>query len=128
MDNLDKNLSKAIVVVMIIVSIIYILIFLTPRNIVAMADDKLLPSILSKYNKKGTSYAAIIFSDVLAILIAVSGTFTQLAAISVVSRFIQYVPACLAVIVLRKKNPEKQSSLRIPFGPVIPIISVVVSI
>lgn len=178
MDNPDKNLPRAIVVIMIIVSIIYVLIqtvsigilgadlaksttpvaqaaakfigsgggllvtagtlvsiggvnmaasFLTPRNIVAMADDKLLPSVLSKYNKRGTPYAAIIFSAVLAMLIAVSGTFTQLAAISVVSRFTQYVPTCLAVIILRKKNPEKQSPLRIPFGPVIPIVSVIVS-
>lgn len=179
MENPEKNIPRAIVVVMIIVSLIYILIqavsigilgpelaksntpvaeaaskflgsgggllvaagtlvsigginiaasFLTPRNIVAMSDDKLLPTVFSKYNKNGTPYVAIIFSAVVAILIAVSGTFTQLAAISVVSRFTQYLPTCLAVIVLRKKNPEKQSSLRLPFGPVIPIISVVVSV
>lgn len=179
MENPEKNLPRAIIVVMIIVSLIYILIqavsigilgsdlaksttpvaeaaskflgsgggllvtagtlvsigginiassFLTPRNIVAMSDDNLLPSVFSKYNKKGTPYVAIIFSAVVAILIAVSGTFTQLAAISVVSRFTQYLPTCLAVIVLRKKNPDKHSSLTIPFGPVIPLVSVAVSI
>lgn len=42
-------------------------------------------------------------------------------------RFAQYVPTCLAVIVLRKKRPELKSSFRVPFGPIIPIIAVVVS-
>lgn len=102
--------------------------FLTPRNLVAIADDKLLPPIFSRYGRFGTPYMAIAFSTIVAILIAVSGSFTQLAAISVVSRFTQYLPTCLAVIVLRKKYPKEKSSLRLPFGPVIPIISVVVSI
>ncbi len=102
--------------------------FLTPRNIVAIADDKLLPPVFSRYSKYGTPYVAIAFSAILTIFIALSGSFTQLAAISVVSRFTQYLPTCLAVIVLRKKNPTEKSSLRLPFGPVIPLISVIVSV
>lgn len=179
METPEKNLPRAIVTVMMIVSVIYILIqavsigilgpelansktpvadaaskflgvwggilvtagtlisigginiassFLTPRNIVAMSDDKLLPAVFSKYNKQGTPYVAILFSAAVAILIAISGSFTQLAAISVVSRFTQYLPTCLAVIILRKKNPTVKSSLQIPFGPIIPIISILVSI
>lgn len=179
MENPEKNLPRAIVVVMCIVSAFYLLIqavsigilgpdlastktpianaaavflgpfgallvtagtlisigginiaasFLTPRSIVAMADDHLLPPLLSKYSRFGTPYMAIAFSTIFAILIALSGSFTQLAAISVVSRFTQYLPTCLAVIVLRRKDPAHRSSLQIPFGPVIPLISVIVSI
>lgn len=179
MDNPKKNLPRAIMLVMFIVSAFYLLIqtvsigllgpelartdtpiataaglflgpvgtvlisagtlvsigginiassFLTPRNLVAIADDKMLPPVFSRYSRFGTPYVAIAFSALAAILIAVSGSFAQLAAISVVSRFTQYLPTCLAVIVLRRRNPAERSSLRLPFGPLIPLVSVAVSI
>jgi amino acid transporter len=62
------------------------------------------------------------------ILIALSGSFTTLAAISVVSRFAQYLPSCLAVLVLRRRHPEAPSSLQAPFGPLFPVVSIAVSI
>ena len=102
--------------------------FLTPRVIVAIADDKMLPPIFRRYSRWGTPYVAILFATIIGIIIALSGSFTTLAAISVVSRFAQYLPTCLAVIVLRKKNPEIRSSLRVPFGAIIPVISILVSI
>lgn len=178
MDNPEKNVPKAIITVMVIVSLIYLLIqavsigilgeglaktatpvadatsiflgpmgaalvsagtlisigginiaasFITPRSGIALADDGLLPKIITKKGKRGTPYVAIIITVALAIPIALSGSFSKLAAISVVSRFAQYVPTCLAVIVLRKKKPELKSSFRVPFGPVIPILAVLVS-
>ena len=75
--------------------------FLTPRVIVAIADDHMLPPVFSRYNRFHTPYVAILFATLVGILIALSGSFTTLAAISVVSRFAQYVPTCLAILVLR---------------------------
>ena len=179
MENPKKNLPRAIVMVMLVVSVFYFLIqavsigvlgaglsetktpiataaayifgpvglalvtagtlvsigginmassFLTPRVIVAIADDKMLPPVLSRYSRWGTPYVAIIFSTVVGILIALSGSFTTLAAISVVSRFAQYLPSCLAVLVLRRRHPETPSSLQAPFGPLFPVVSIAVSI
>ncbi|MGL4730394.1 MAG: APC family permease [Clostridium sp.] len=178
MENPEKNIPKAIITVMMIVSVIYILIqavsigilgeqlaltktpvadassvflgswggmlvtagtlisigginiaasFITPRTAVALAEDGLLPKALNKYNSKGTPYIAIIVTVLLTIPVALSGSFTKLAAISVVSRFAQYIPTCLAVLILRKREDLK-TSFRIPFGPVIPIVAVGVSI
>ena len=179
MENPEKNVPKAIIAVMIIVSLFYLLIqavsigilgpelatsttpiatasskflgsgggilvtagtlisigginiaasFITPRTAVALAEDGLLPKVMAKYNKKGTPYVAIIVTVALAIPVALSGSFVKLAAISVVSRFAQYLPTCLAIPVLRKKRPDLTSSFRVPFGPVIPAIAVIVSI
>ncbi|MGG7164813.1 APC family permease [Clostridium ihumii] len=179
MDNPEKNIPKAIITVMIIVSVVYLLIqtvsigilgqglaitktpvadassiflgswggilvsagtlvsigginiassFITPRTAVALAEDGLLPKCLAKYNKKGTPYISIIVTVALTIPVALSGSFTKLAAISVVSRFAQYVPTCLAVLVLRKKRPDLKSSFKIPLGPVVPILAICVSI
>lgn len=102
--------------------------FLTPRVIVAIADDRMLPPVFSRYNRFHTPYVAILFATVVGILIALSGSFTTLAAISVVSRFAQYVPTCLAILVLRKRDPEHPSTLPVLFGPVIPVVAVLVSI
>ncbi|MBI6871596.1 APC family permease [Clostridium aciditolerans] len=101
--------------------------FITPRSGVALADDGLLPKVIAKKSKFDTPYIAIIVTVILAIPIAISGSFTQLAAISVISRFAQYIPTCLSVIIFRKRNDLK-STFRIPFGPVLPILSVVVSL
>ena len=102
--------------------------FLAPRSGVAMADDGLIPSFISKRNSKDAPYVAVIVTVVFAVLISWTGGFEKLAAISVVSRFAQYLPTCLAVIVLRKKRPDMNRTFKVPFGPVIPIIAVLVSI
>ena len=102
--------------------------FLTPRVIVAIADDHMLPPVFSRYSRFGTPYVAILFATVVGILIALSGSFTTLAAISVVSRFAQYVPTCLAILVLRRKDPENPSTLSVPWGPVIPVVAILVSL
>ncbi len=101
--------------------------FITPRSGVALAEDGLIPKVIARKGRFGTPTLAIAITVGLAIPLALSGSFAKLAAISVVSRFAQYVPTCLAVIVLRKKRPDLQSTFRVPFGPVIPIIAVVVS-
>ena len=101
--------------------------FNTPRSGVALAEDGILPKIVSKKNRFNSPYVAIIISVLIAIPLVISGSFVQLAVISVVSRFAQYIPTCLAVIVLRKRK-DLSTSFRVPFGYVLPIVAVAVSI
>lgn len=101
--------------------------FVTPRCGVALAEDGILPRVIAKNGRFGTPTLAIIITVVLAIAIALSGSFVKLAAISVISRFVQYLPTCLAIPVLRKKRPDLHRTFKVPFGPVIPIFAIVVS-
>ena len=101
--------------------------FVTPRCGVALAEDGILPRVIAKNGRYGTPTIAIIITVILALLIALSGSFVKLAAISVISRFVQYLPTCLAIPVLRKKRPDLVRTFRVPFGPVIPIFAIVVS-
>ena len=98
-----------------------------PRYGASIADEGLLPKIVAKKNSKEAPYVAIIISCVLTSLLLLSGSFEQLAELSVVFRFIQYIPTALAVIFLRKKNPDGQIAFKVPFGPVIPLLAVAVS-
>ena len=99
-----------------------------PRYGASIADEGLLPKVIAKKNNKSAPIVAIIFSGLLTIAFLLSGSFEQLAELSVVFRFFQYIPTALAVIWLRKKDMENVPAFRLPFGPVIPIISIVVSI
>ncbi|HES7525062.1 TPA: amino acid permease, partial [Streptococcus pyogenes] len=57
-----------------------------------------------------------------------TGSFENLAKLSVVFRFFQYIPTALAVMKLRKDDPDANVIFRVPFGPIIPILAVIVSL
>ncbi len=102
--------------------------FVTPHSCLALAEQKMLPAFMAKRNRFGAPYWAIIISTVIAALIAYTGSFTYLASISVVSRFSQYIPTCLSIPVFRKKMPDAPRAFKIPGGPVIPVVAVLVSV
>lgn len=102
--------------------------FITPRSAVALADDGLLPKFMKKRLKNNAPVWAIIITGIITLPIALSGSFTTLAAISVVSRFAQYLPTCLSILVFRKTMKDIDRPFKIPFGPIIPTIAIIVSI
>lgn len=94
--------------------------FITPRTGVALAEDGIVPRRLAELNRFGSPHFSVVITVVLAIPVALSGTFTQLAAISMVSRFAQYLPTCLAVLVLRRRGA---AGFSVPLGPMIPLLA-----
>ena len=75
---------------------------MVPRFGAAIANEGMLPKKIAETNSKNAPIFAIIISGVLAIALLFTGTFEVLAALSVV--------------------------FRVPFGPVIPILAVLVSL
>ena len=101
--------------------------FITPHSGLALAEQHMLPTFMAKRNRFGAPYWCIIVSTIVAMLIGYTGGFAFLASISVVSRFSQYIPTCLSIMVFRKKMPDAPRVFKIPFGPVIPVIALLVS-
>jgi len=101
--------------------------FITPHSGLALAEQHMLPAFMAKRNRFGAPYWCIIVSTIVAMLIGYTGGFAFLASISVVSRFSQYIPTCLSIMVFRKKMPDAPRVFKIPFGPVIPVIALLVS-
>lgn len=99
-----------------------------PRYGASIANEGLLPKVIGRQNQKGAPIVAIVVSGALAILLLMAGNFEELAELSVVFRFFQYIPTALAVIALRKKNMPKQPAFRLKGGAVIPLLGTVVSI
>lgn len=98
--------------------------YYAPRVATSMAEDGMLPSALAKRNHYNAPYVAAIVTAIASVLLAWSGSFTTLAAISAVSRFTQYLPTCLAVIIFRRKWADKTRSYTIPGGYLIPVIAI----
>ena len=98
-----------------------------PRSGVALAEGGILPAVVAKKNRFNQPYVAIIITVLIAIPLVISGSFVQLAVMSVISKFGQYIPTSLSVIVFRKRKDLK-SSFRVPFGYTIPIIAVLFSL
>lgn len=102
--------------------------FVTPRGITALAQDHQLPSVFGQYNEKGVPVIAIICSGLITWLIALSGSFEELVSITVIARFAQYIPTCIAIIVLRFKKPHIERHFKIPFGITLPVLGIVMCI
>ena len=102
--------------------------YYAPRVATSMAEDGMLPNALAKRNRYNAPYVAAIVTAIASVLLAWSGSFTTLAAISAVSRFTQYLPTCLAVIIFRRKWADKARSYTIPGGYLIPVIAISTSL
>ena len=98
--------------------------YYAPRVATSMAEDGMLPNALAKRNRYNAPYVAAIVTAIASVLLAWSGSFTTLAAISAVSRFTQYLPTCLAVIIFRRKWADKARSYTIPGGYLIPVVAI----
>jgi len=90
----------------------------------AMSRDKLLPDVFSRVHPKFRTPAFATW--VAGILVAIPsglfdvGTFAEMSNIGTLFAF---VLVSIGVIVLRAKDPTRHRGFRVPFGPVIPILS-----
>jgi amino acid transporter len=95
-----------------------------PRNLFALSADGLLPAVFSKIHPRfHTPYVAIGVNTFLTLILSLTGTFEYLIFASVLVSLLQYIPTCLAVIVLRRKRPDILKSYTIPGGYIIPCLA-----
>lgn len=102
--------------------------FIAPRACTSLAEDGMLPAFLNRRTSWGTPWASSVVVAILSILLAWSGSFTTLAAISAVSRFTQYLPTVLSVIVFRRKWKDWERTYKIPGGIFVPVVAFLTSL
>lgn len=102
--------------------------FIAPRACTSLAEDGMLPAFLNRRTSWGTPWASSVVIAILSILLAWSGSFTTLAAISAVSRFTQYLPTVLSVIVFRRKWKDRERTYKIPGGIFVPVVAFLTSL
>lgn len=104
-------------------------IMLSPRYVHAMAGDGYGPRALAAIHPRfRTPVPAIALIGGLSLVLALSGSFVQLALLSVVARLCAYIATALAVLVLRRRFAGREAMLSLPGGPVIPVAAAVLSV
>jgi APA family basic amino acid/polyamine antiporter len=93
-----------------------------PRYLFALAQDGYGPRLLAAVHPRfRTPAVAVVAQTAIALPLALSGTFTGLAALSVVARLATYLGTAAAVPVLRRKLGSRPGAFRLPGGPLVPI-------
>ena len=107
-DSLFGSTGGALVAVAIVVSITGVnaaSALIMPRRLSALADRGDLPPVLGRLHPRyGTPAVALLLTYALVGAVALSGSFAELAGLAVLSRLMQYLPTCLAVLVLRRRD------------------------
>lgn len=99
----------------------------SPRSLYALSADGFLPRIFSQLHRTyRTPYWAIILNAVLTLALSLTGSFKYLIAASVMVSILQYIPTCLAVIVLRRSRTKREGGYMIPGGYFVPVVAVVI--
>ena len=107
----------------------FIVNLLGPRYLHALAMDGYGPRVLARIHPRfRTPVPAIITLGVLSLLLALSGTFVQLALLSVVARLCTYIATSVSVLVLRRRHGDRENALHLPGGALIPIAATLLSI
>ena len=95
-----------------------------PRIPYTLANQKVLPAMFGKLNKYGVPANATLFMAVLSAIYALSGQFNLLSDLSMFAIWAFYTLTFIGVIKLRKTQPDLKRPYKVPFYPVIPIISI----
>lgn len=98
-----------------------------PRYLFALAEDGFGPRLLARVHPRFRTPAnAVVLQALVALPLALTGTFVKLAALSVVARLATYIGTAAAVPILRRKLAALPGTVRLPGGPLIPIAAVLV--
>ena len=100
-----------------------------PRYLFALAADGYGPRALAAIHPKyRTPAVAIITLSVVSLALALTGSFVQLALLSIIARLTTYIGTAAAVPILRRKFGNRPNVVRLPGGPTIPVLALVLSL
>jgi basic amino acid/polyamine antiporter, APA family len=99
-----------------------------PRLTYSIAAQGEFPALFSRLHPRfHTPAASILLYALIAWLLAASGTFLWLVAVTAGTMMALYASVCASLLRLRKLRPNADS-FRVPFGPVLPIIGIAIAV
>lgn len=101
------------------------------RTVFALAENGDLPPVFARVHPTyRTPHVAIWFTAIVLVVLALTGSFVFLAAVSAVARLVVYLSACGATLRLRRADMAARvapANFTVPLGPVIPIVAILIS-
>lgn len=100
-----------------------------PRMLYALAQGGQLPKVFARVHPRfRTPHISVVVFAAATMLVALSGTFAQLAALNAIARLLYSICTCAAVPVLRKRYDAGQRAFTLPGGWLIPALGVAASL
>jgi APA family basic amino acid/polyamine antiporter len=100
-----------------------------PRYLFALACDGYGPRWLAQVHRSyHTPALAIVAQTAIVIPLALSGSFVYLATLTVITRLIANIGTAAALPILRRRLADRPTVVRPPFGAIIPIAALALSI
>lgn len=100
-----------------------------PRYLYALAKDGYGPELVARVHPRyRTPHVAIVVLVALVLVFALTGSFVELAMLSVVARLVTYIGTAAAVPVLRRRLKGRPGALELPGGSVIPVLALTLSL
>jgi amino acid transporter len=97
------------------------------RYLFALADNGRVPAVFAQVHPRfRTPWIALLTQTALALPLALTGSFAELAALSVIARLATYIGTAAAVPVLRRRRPSTARGFRLPGGVAIPLAALLV--
>jgi len=102
------------------------------RMLFALAEHGELPAFFARIHPRfRTPSNAVIFTSVVAVLLALSGSWAKLAVVSAVARLVTYAGVSAATLRLRAPAfavSVPSASFVAPFGPIVPMVAIAMSL
>ena len=96
------------------------------RSLFALAEQGDVPRVFGHIHARyRTPDVAIVFTCLVTLVLALTGSFVKLAAVSAVARLLVYAGTCASVLALRRQS---RAPFTIPGGPVVPIVALLVCV
>ncbi|HJS72740.1 MAG TPA: APC family permease, partial [Vicinamibacteria bacterium] len=102
------------------------------RMLFALAENRALPRFFGHIDPvHRTPTNAIWFTSLVALLLALTGSFVYLATVSAVARLVTYAGVCAATLALRKErfaSRVQPATFTVPLGSVVPVAAILISV
>ncbi len=107
-------------------SVLLVLMLAATRILYAMSRDKFLPSILQTLHPKfKTPHILTLFVGIICIIGSILLNISTAAELCNFGTFASFIIVCVAVLILRKIDPERPRPFKVPFSPFLPILGIV---
>ena len=94
------------------------------RIFFTVARDGLLPSSLARVSRRGTPVRITIFTAIVTSVFAGLIPLASIAALANAGTLAAFVAVCSAMLVLRRREPDRERKFRAPLAPVVGVVGI----